>query len=232
MGSGFDEVGLRDGFIDDLFEDVEKVVEGGFGLTFGGFDEETFFDDEGKVDGRGVDGVVEKPFSNILSFDVGGKAIGLDDEFVAARLRKRDSEEPFDPFFEIIGIEGCDFSNAPKAEFSMKLEVEIGAQKSGKVAVEGGDMADRLRRGSHLDPLISLFLHSRKRQKGFKFIGTKNRAGTRTSPSVRGGERFVKIEVADVKAHVAGSYSAENGIEVGAIVEKKASRLMDEAGDI
>src|SRR5207253_8741620 len=45
-----------------------------------------------------------------------------------------------------------------------------------------------------------------------------NRAGSRASAAVRGGEGLVQVEVDDVEAHVAGPRYTHQRVEVGAVV--------------
>jgi len=42
----------------------------------------------------------------------------------------------------------------------------------------------------------------------------------------------VRIEVHDVKTHVAGTAHAEHGVGVGAVVVEQAARLVHQAGDL
>ena len=71
-------------------QDAAKRVEGFAALAFGGLDHEGFGDDEGEVDGGGVDVVVEQPLGDIHGADAAfaEQVSGGGDEFVHAAARR------------------------------------------------------------------------------------------------------------------------------------------------
>ncbi|OQA44953.1 MAG: hypothetical protein BWY50_00264 [Spirochaetes bacterium ADurb.Bin315] len=118
-----------------------------------------------------------------------------------------------------------------KAFASHAENVDVRPQEDEEVPPEQAHLPDRIRPVpiEHIPPFPQIDIRLRKERA--EQIVDHYRSAARAAAAMGGGERFMKVEVEHVEAHVAGTDLAHDRIEVRPVIVQQGSRFMDRFAD-
>ena len=215
---------------------VDKLVERLLALGLGGLDHHRLRHDQWEVDRRRVKPTVDQRLGDVHRANAlaltGLPRRGKDHLMLAdARIGQVIMRLKF--LADVVGIEHRVLAHAGQSLAAQQQNVRIRPQHNRKIAIIRRDVADRLRRVViEIIRAIVMHTHHRNRQKFLESRNHANRPRARPTAAMGRGERFVQIEMADVKAHIAGFALAHHGIEVRAVVVHQAIDAVDQLSDL
>lgn len=140
-----ENVGVGFRFVADLDESIAELIKRLFGLSFGGFDHQTFRNDEREVVGRRVESVVDQTLADIESADaVLFVFFGGENALVHARSVVGRWEYIFESGPDVVGVEDAVPADVAHSLLAVCEQVSEGANGHQELTIEAAHAANRL----------------------------------------------------------------------------------------
>src|SRR5690606_25502207 len=131
-----------------------------------------------------------------------------------------------------VGVENGVTAYLTQAVAAQGTDVGVRPHQVAEVAVEAAHAADRIGKVELEEVLLVPLAHYRGRQEVAQMLLHADRSGSRSAAAVRGSERLVEVEVHDVEAHVTGTHTTHDGVEVRTVVVELRTRRVSQLGDL
>src|SRR5256885_12876180 len=169
---------------------------------------------------------IHKAFGDIFDRDALVLA-QIENAFVsdeAGMAAVKDGEIILEAIGDVVGVEDCVFRRFGEAHTAHRGNVNPrDCQNAGAAPWRGGNCADRI---------FAAKVYNRVAGKKIdEMFGHTNRSHTWAATTVRDAERFVEVQMANVRAHVGGPAKADLRVEVCAVHINLAAVGVDDLAD-
>ena len=214
---------------DYLAQKLAELVQGLLALCLGGLGHKAFMHQQREVHGRSVHAAFQKPLGYIQGMHAVRRR---GHKLMHAEAVKGFVQHVLELDAQVVGIEDCVFSHPFQSLAAQAPDVGQSLQKDAEAAVEGTDMADaELVLRQEVIAAVFCLAHPGRGQEGNEALAHAHRTGTRTAAAMRRAKGLVQVQMHHVKAGIAHTHLAKNGVHVGAVIVEECVNAVQQGNN-